>query len=119
MDQPLQILLHRLAHMTGRTVREVECTMSYKELLGWADYWARVEPYPEVRQDLRNALLCKLVSDIRYWFAGKKSPTEVSDFVLQFGKPKELPRPSGQKGANISSEALTGLFVLAGRKKRS
>lgn len=89
--------------------------MSYKELLGWADYWAHVEPFPEQRQDLRNALLCKLVSDVRYWFAGKKSPTKIEDFVLDFAKPKEPKRLPGH-GANISADVLTGLFVLSARK---
>lgn len=106
--------------MTGRTVHELTCTMSYRELNDWARYFAEVEPHPEDREDVRNALLCKVVADVPFLVWGKKPVSELKDFLLPFDKMAEerAPPPKRKgKGANISSDALTGLFVLAGRKK--
>lgn len=105
--------------MTGRTVHELECTMSYRELNDWARYWSDVEPHPEDRQDLRNALLCKMVADVPFLVWGKKSPSELKDFMLPFNKmaeEREPPsKPKDSKGAKIAPEVLTGLLVTAGK----
>lgn len=94
--------------------------MSYRELNGWAQHWSDVEPHPEDRQDLRNALLCKMVADVPFLVWGKKPPSELKDFMLPFEKVAEerAPKPpSAGKGAKISADVLTGLLVLAGKQK--
>lgn len=92
--------------------------MSYRELNDWARYWSDVEPYPEDRQDLRNAMLCKMIADVPFLVWGKKPASELKDFMLPFDRAaeKRAPKPQG-RGATIGSDVLTGLFVLAGRKK--
>lgn len=106
--------------------------MSYGELLDWIDFW-ELEPFGSevaaARADVRNGLLCKIVSDFQYWLAGEKSPHEVTTFTIMQHERKakeeakrkreaKLEEPAaeqqeGKRRAEISSELLTQLFLAS------
>jgi hypothetical protein len=118
--------MHRLALHLGRTVHELEASLSYTELLDWVDYYA-VQPFGEERGDIRIAQLCKAVVDFHYSIGGSKNPHQLADYVLfkneslvdheevvVSSKPEDKPR----KGARVSQELLTQLFLASAVKKR-
>lgn len=111
----------------GKTVEQLGDEMSYAELLDWVDYY-RLEPFGEIRQDLRNALLCTLIANQNRDLRKQKAAT-IADFMLTTKDMQEavadevveLPpaKTPAQKGARISSKALTGLFLLSAMSKKA
>lgn len=117
--------MHRLALELGRTVEQLGDELSYTELLDWMDYYC-VEPFGERRADLRNALLCSLIANANRDPQKKKQPFDVKDFLLTQEnfetvtiEKEDVPIAEAErKGARISSEALTGLFILSAMSEK-
>jgi hypothetical protein len=120
--------MHRVALALGKTVEQLGDELSYAELLDWVDYY-RLEPFGERRQDLRNALLCTLIANQNRDLRKQKAAT-LADFMLTSEDMQEavakdevvdLPpaKTKAQKGARISSQALTGLFLLSALSKKA
>src|SRR5512146_862251 len=111
----------------GRTVAELEVTMSYRELQDWADYYA-LEPWGERRADLRNGILCSLTANMNRDKKKKPEPFKATDFMPFESDESPPPEPPAarveaaqpKRGARISGELLTQLFVRAAvdEKKR-
>lgn len=125
--------MHRLALELGRTVEQLGDELTYTELLDWLDYYC-VEPFGERRADLRNAVLCCLIANANRDPKKKDKPFEVKDFLLTredldtVVEKDEVPIAAAEvkaevKGTKISSEVITGLFVLSamgdGKKKKA
>lgn len=73
--------MFRLASLLGKTVREIECTMSINELEGWAEFLSR-EPNNSV--EIQLALLTTVVANM---MGGKK---KIDDFLItEYKPPKE------------------------------
>jgi len=66
--------------------------LSYRELNVWIEYFS-IEPFPEEREDLRNAQLLTLLANI--WRNKDTKEFEIKDFLLDFwgeiGEKKEPP----------------------------
>lgn len=77
------MFLFRLALALGRTVKELELTLSGHELSEWQAFF-RLDPFGEDRADLRNAML---ISSLVNLFKGKKSqPVRPEDYMLFLNK---------------------------------
>jgi len=71
----------------GRTVRELEITITENELVEWMAFY-QIDPFGEWREDLRNAQLCALLAEINRDRKKKSSPYKIADFML-FMPPKK------------------------------
>lgn len=76
-------MLFRVARTLGKTVFEIEHTMSYRELLEWDKYFAQ-EPHNST--DVQLALLTTVLANVN---GNKKS---ISDFLItQYATQEEKP----------------------------
>jgi len=77
----------RLARQLGRTVRELDQTITSREYAQWIAF-ERMEPGEPVRGDARMARLCRVMAGL--WM--KNPPTEC-DFRLEFGDGEMMTDP--------------------------
>lgn len=115
--------------MLGRTVGELLDSVSYPELLLWADY-LQIDPETEWRADVRTAQVCSTLANINRDPKKKPEPYQVKEFLLfetesmiarirakeaeKKDMPVEVVRES--PGAKIAPETVQYLFA-ASRKK--
>jgi len=113
MGKPVKEFLHVLARTLGRTVHELEQTISYTEFLDWWELYAH-RPWDETRSDIQAALICTTIAN-QY----RSKPAKIHDFLLF--KDEEVPPPAearpvesaGPGRAVVSSEVVTNLMILA------
>ena len=74
----------------GRTVEELDASLSLDELYMWVAYSAST-PWGDDREDWRNAQTNWLMASL--WGDGKKK-YKINDFLLQFDKKKDRIKPS-------------------------
>lgn len=71
--------MFRLALALGRTVAEIEQSMSASELVEWMEFSAR-EPFGANRENIHFAMLCALIANVN---RGKNTqPFKPQDFML-------------------------------------
>lgn len=68
---------HRLALALGMTISEMNLRMSAGELNQWRAF-ERLAPFGDIRADLRNGVLCTIVSNA---LGGRSRP---GDYILEF-----------------------------------
>jgi hypothetical protein len=73
------VLLHRLALALGKTVAELEISMSMRELIDWERYEALHAPLPDRLIDSHFAVLCSLVVNIVR--GSDSAPVPAADFL--------------------------------------
>ena len=94
----------------GRTVKELDASLSIDELHMWVAYTA-LEPWGEDRQDWRTAHSNWIMANI--WGDGKKK-SKVSDFLLKFDKKSAKIKPKGNVDMNEwNAKVLQAMFVNA------
>lgn len=69
-------MLFRLALSLGRTVAELESTMSSSEFEEWCEYYT-MEPFGAWRDNYHAAQLCALTYNVH---RGKQQPAKLADF---------------------------------------
>jgi len=79
--------MFQLALALGRTVAELEETMSSRELTEWIAYNA-VQPFGDTRADLRSAIIASTVANCH---RTSGTPFKVADFMPYEDKPKGAP----------------------------
>jgi hypothetical protein len=93
--------MHRLALALGRTVAELEASISEKELRDWVDFYA-VEPWGEQPAWWRTGTIAALLSNI-HRDPKKSDPFTPLDFV-----PKD---PSAEKTNGLDSRRVRAEMV--------
>lgn len=78
-----------MALALGRTVEELLATTSQRELNEWAVFYG-LDPWGDQRGDMRNALLCQMVS------AACGGKAKLSDFML-FDRPRRKRRQTPEQ----------------------
>jgi len=86
-ERPLRRFLFQLALALGKTVAELEETMSSRELTEWIAYNA-VQPFGDTRADLRSAIIASTVANCH---RTSGTPFKVADFMPYEEKPKGAP----------------------------
>ena len=77
--------LFRLALALGRTVREIETTMDFNELMEWLAFM-RLEPLGEIRADYRAGMISSVLANCN---RGKDTKAfQPEDFMPFYDKPK-------------------------------
>jgi len=100
----------------GRTVAELDASLSIDELYMWLAYSAG-EPWGEDRADWRAAHTNYLMASI--WSDGKKK-YKVNDFLLQFNQKKTKVSPSNDVDKNKwNAMVLQAMFGSAKKKKEN
>lgn len=89
--------MHRLALQLGRTVSEIEQTLTVAELQDWIEF-AKVEPFGEVRADAQMAMLIAMYANANRDTKQHKEPYDVEDF--------RLVRPSEERRELAEGEVL-------------
>jgi len=69
----------RLALQLGRTVKELNKTVSAQELVYWMSFY-KIDPFGGYRQDINFADLKTLIANINR--AGSQEPYKTADFML-------------------------------------
>lgn len=69
--------MYRLALALGRTLSEIETTMTSSELSGWQEYYA-IEPFGQWRDNYHSAQLCALLYNVN---RGKGQPVAAADYM--------------------------------------
>lgn len=96
----------------GRTVAELDASLSIDELYMWIAYSAN-EPWGEERADWRAAHSNCLMASI--WGDGKKKH-KVTDFLLKFDKKT---KPEVNKGSDVNKwNAMVLQAMFSGAKKK-
>ena len=81
-NDPILKFKYRLALALGRTVEELDATLTVEELRRWIAY-SSIEPWGEDRADWRNAQVC-YYSATAFGVKGKKP--KITDFLLRFDR---------------------------------
>jgi hypothetical protein len=79
--------MFQLALALGRTVAELEETMSSRELTEWIAYNA-IQPFGDTRADLRSAIIASTVANCH---RTSGTPFKVADFMPYEDKPRGAP----------------------------
>src|SRR5262245_36269194 len=66
--------------------------MSWQQFVYWIAY-AEVEPFDELRADLRAASICAVLANIYRDPKKRREAFTPADFLLEFGKEREAPKP--------------------------
>lgn len=74
------MLLHRLALALGKTVGEIERTMSWRELVDWARFEALHQPLPDRLADLHFSVVESLMVNLTR--SADASPVSPTDFLV-------------------------------------
>lgn len=74
------MLLHRLALALGKTVGEIDCTMTVTELRDWARFEAFHQPLPDKLADLHFAIVSSIVVNLARGSEG--TPAKPADFLV-------------------------------------
>lgn len=109
--------MHRLALALGKTVHEIETTMSAREFFDWMDFYS-VEPFGDQRADIRSGVVAATIANV-YRGKGKK-PFGPSDFMLFADQPAEdSGRAVAAKFANEFGKATKNLpiNIIKAKKK--
>ena len=104
--RPVRKFLFRLALALGRTVQELENTLSGRELTEWMIYDS-INPIGEIRGDIRNACLMALLANINR--DPKYPPFKADDFLISFEPRQTKPRQSVEEQAQII-KSLSKIF---------
>jgi hypothetical protein len=97
------------ALLGGRTVAEYQQAMDSQEFARWM-IWSKLRGgFGEPRADLRNGLLCALLSNIASSFGGKEGKAKPSDFLLYDDEPKK-PEPDAIERTKQQIEILGRLL---------
>lgn len=91
----------------GCTVAELQQRMGAGEFAAWLAFY-QVEPFGEMRADLRAALGATLTANAHRNVKKRKRPFEIGDFLFEFWK-RDRPATSGVMMAKF--RALTGDLV--------
>lgn len=75
-----------MALALGKTVGELEHTISHNELLEWVEYLDE-KPLMVDRNELQMAQLSQMIAA---YMGGKKNKTQMSDFMPSFKKVKKV-----------------------------
>ena len=86
------MFLHRLALALGKTVGEIERTMSERELRDWLRF-TMLRPLPDQLADIHVAMLCSIAANLMRNPADSPIPVEAF-FVLRDPEP---PKPAPQQ----------------------
>lgn len=85
--------------------------MTYSEYVDWLAFYS-TEPFPEEREDFRNALLISTLVNLQ---RGKNRPVKVQDFMLDFWK-EQTKRQTPQE---MLASAKFIHAMLKGRKEKT
>lgn len=85
-----------LARSLGMSVRRAQREIDSREFAEWAAEY-RIEPWGEVRQELRNGILASLAVNVA---GGKSKP---ADFMVKFDQPQKKRQ---------TAEQLAGVFNM-------
>jgi hypothetical protein len=96
----------------GRTVEELDASLSLDELYMWVAY-SNGSPWGEDRADWRNAQTNWLMTSL--WGDGKKKH-KITDFLLQFDKKKDKIKPTD--GVDLNKWNYLVLQAMFGGSKR-
>lgn len=109
-----------LARLLHRTVDELLDTMSYPELIRWAEYF-ELFGEPEWRADVRAAQVCATLANIHRDPKKRPKPYEPTEFLL-FKRDRQKPaapapaavsQPAADQGAKIAPETIMWLVAKA------
>lgn len=67
-------------------VGKIERGLTAKGFMAW-EHYAQLEPFGEMRADIRIALLCQLIANVNR--GPKQRPYELKDFLLDFSGERE------------------------------
>ena len=98
INRPVRKFLFRLALALGRTVRELEHSLSSQELTEWIVFDS-INPIGEIRGDIRNACLMALLANIHR--DPKHPPFKPEDFLLEYEPRRPKPPQSPEEQAAI------------------
>ena len=96
-----------MALALGRTVQELLETLDYDELLEWHEYYC-LEPFGEIRADLRMANLCALTANINRDSKKRPQPYGLEQFMLF----KEE-QPKKEEKEFVSAETVAFFYAVA------
>lgn len=111
--------MFRLAALLARSVGELLDTVSYPELLEWADFYG-LEPWGEWRADVRTAQVVQTLANINRDSKQHPEPYALSDFMLFEKREQERQRFATEtdegedEGAHIGAETIQWLFAMSG-----
>ena len=86
--------------------------ISYNQLLNWIAYDS-IEPFSERRADARSAQVTSAIVNFMRALGGKKDVLPLSDFMLEFGKPK--PKKSIQ---TLEQQKATAMMIAVSTCKQ-
>lgn len=112
------MFLFRLALALGRTVAELEASLSQRELLEWAEFYS-IDPFGGFRADIQTGILSTVIASV----IGGNKRAKPSDFMpLQKVRVSaEQSREQLARQAHVAfMQAMGGrkLTVIKGSKKR-
>lgn len=95
----------------GKSVREIENEFTHTELIEWMIYY-KIEPFGEIRADMRTASICQMLANIN---RGKnRKPYPLKNFMLFRDIPNGLPK---KQSTEEMKEILLSLVPKEQREK--
>jgi len=105
---------HRLALRLGRTVEELEASISHQELVNWQGF-NLIEPIGDNRQDIQFAALLQLLTNI--YRKPQTEPYPLSEFLFNWGQRQLDAARSKEEIAQECQAAMTSVFSFLNRNQ--